>query len=214
MNLDGAGTNALDKPFSAACARNRDPILGVLRTQFADRRRVLEIGSGTGQHAAYFAVALPQLIWQATDRAENLAGIRAWLAENPLSNAPSPLEFDIGRDAAPRTSAAAAVRYDAAFSANTLHIMSWPEVERLFALLPSLLTADAKLAIYGPYNYDGKYTSASNADFDRSLRAHAPHMGIRDVAAVDALAGAAGFDLLADAAMPANNRCRVWLRTR
>jgi hypothetical protein len=201
------------KPYSAPCERNRDPILAVLRAQFADRRNVLEIGSGTGQHAAYFAAALPQLTWQASDRAENLPGIRTWLDEGSLSNAPPPLEFDVGSDAAPRA-VASGRRYDAVFSANTLHIMAWNEIERLFALLPALTTADAKLAIYGPFNYDGRYTSVSNADFDRSLRERAPHMGIRDVAAVDALARAAGFDLLEDAEMPANNRCRVWQRTR
>jgi hypothetical protein len=202
------------KPSSAACERNRDPILAVLRVQFADRRNVLEIGSGTGQHAAYFAAALPQLTWQASDRAENLPGIRAWLDDGPLSNAPPPLEFDVGRDAGPRATPVPPIRYDAVFSANTLHIMAWNEIERLFALLPALTTGAAKLAIYGPFNYDGRYTSISNADFDRSLRERAPHMGIRDVAAVDALARAAGFDLLVDAEMPANNRCRVWQRSR
>src|SRR5262249_9106802 len=120
--------------------------------------------------------------------------------------------FDVGRDAAPQAATTAALRYDAAFSANTLRIMAWPEIERLFGLLPALTTADAKLAIYGPFNYAGKYTSISNADFDCSLREHAPHMGIRDVAAVDALAHGAGFELLTDVEMPANNRFRVWQR--
>jgi len=211
-----------DKPFSAACERNREPILDVLRKYFADRRRVLEIGSGTGQHAAYFSAALPHLLWQASDRSENLPGIRQWLAEaaapghssppRHLGSCPAPLEFDVARHSTPL--GAERLGYDAVFSANTLHIMSWPEVESLFARLPLLTSADATVVIYGPFNYDGEYTSASNAAFDRSLRLHAPHMGIRDVAAVDALAAAAGFDLLDDAAMPANNRCRVWRRMR
>lgn len=206
-----------DKPFSAACERNREPILEVLRKYFVDRRRVLEIGSGTGQHAAYFSAALPHLSWQASDRAENLPGIRQWLAEAPSGppaahGHPSPLEFDVARHAAPL--GAERLDYDAVFSANTLHIMSWNEVEGLFARLPALTGGDAIVVIYGPFNYAGEFTSASNAAFDRSLRLHAPHMGIRDVAAVDALAAAAGFELLDDVAMPANNRCRVWRRMR
>jgi hypothetical protein len=197
-----------DKPFSAACARNSDPILEVLRRHFADRRRVLEIGSGTGQHAVHFAAALPQLIWQTSDRGENLPGIRMWLDDGALANTPAPLPLDVTQRSWPPS------RYDALFSANTLHIMSWGEVEAMFAALPAMAGADAKLVIYGPFNYDGQFTSASNAAFDASLKQHAPHMGIRDAAAVDALAKAAGFDLIDDIAMPANNRCRIWQRRR
>jgi cyclopropane fatty-acyl-phospholipid synthase-like methyltransferase len=194
------------KPYSAACERNREPILGVLRTHFADRRRVLEIGSGTGQHAAYLAAHLPQLTWQASDRAGNLPGIRQWLDEAALPNTPAPLVLDVSRGPWPRA------RFDAMFSANTLHIMAWTEVQALFAALPAIADDDAKLAIYGPFNYGGRYSSASNAEFDRSLKAQAPHMGIRDFADVDQLARAAGFALVEDAAMPANNRCLVWQR--
>jgi SAM-dependent methyltransferase len=200
-------------PFSAACERNKDPILEVLRICFANVERVLEIGSGTGQHAVHFAAALPHLVWQASDRAENLPGIRLWLDEARLANALPPLEFDVDQPRSPgdvRTG----IRYDACFSANTLHIMSWPEVEKLFGALPEMTTHDARLVIYGPFNYGGRYTSVSNADFDRSLKERALHMGIRDVSAVDALAHGAGFDLIDDVAMPANNRCRVWQRSR
>jgi cyclopropane fatty-acyl-phospholipid synthase-like methyltransferase len=210
------------KPFSAACERNRDPILQVLRSYFSDRSHVLEIGSGTGQHAVHFAAALPHLVWQTSDRSENLPGIRAWLDEAGLLNTPGPLEFDVAvnvESVAPGTKESSASsmtdsarRYDAIFSANTLHIMSWPEVAQLFARLPALVTADAKLAIYGPFNYDGSHTSASNAAFDESLKAAAPHMGIRDAADVDVLARGAGFELVDDIAMPANNRCRFWQR--
>jgi hypothetical protein len=194
----------MDKPYAPACDRNREPILGVLRRHFGDRRSLLEIGSGTGQHAVYFAAALPQLRWQTSDREENLAGIRLWLDEAALPNTPPPIAFDAAVDALP------GARYDAVFTANTLHIMSWPEVERMFARLPALTGAGAKLAIYGPFNYHGRFTSDSNAAFDASLRARAPHMGIRDFEAVDALARVSGFSLLADEAMPANNRCLVW----
>ncbi len=205
-----------EKPFSPASERNRDPILSVLRAHFADRRRVLEIGSGTGQHAVYFAEALPWLVWQASDREENLPGIQMWLDEAALPNTPAPLEFEVAAQQTPSSpadiSGIEAPRYDAIFSANTLHIMSWPEVEKLFAALPELTTADAKLAIYGPFNYNGQFTSASNAAFDQSLKLRVPHMGIRDFEQVNRLAQSAGFGLLEDVVMPANNRCLIWQR--
>jgi len=202
-------TCAMDeKPFAPACERNRDPILSVLRAHFSDRAHVLEIGSGTGQHAVHFAAAMPSLVWQTSDRIENLPGIRAWLADANLPNTPPPIELDVATGDWPTT------RYDAIFSANTLHIMSWPEVETLFAALPGITTAEAKLAIYGPFNRDGAYTSASNAAFDESLKQRAPHMGIRDIEAVDRLAREAGFAMIDDAPMPANNRTLVWQRQR
>jgi cyclopropane fatty-acyl-phospholipid synthase-like methyltransferase len=195
-----------DKPFAPACERNRDPILSVLRAHFADRTRVLEVGSGTGQHAVHFAAALPHVVWQASDVSENLPGIRMWLDEANLPNTPAPIELDVASAAWPKGP------YDALFSANTLHIMSWPEVEQFFAHLAGLATPDAKLAIYGPFNDHGKFTSASNAAFDKSLKARAPHMGIRDRDAVDALARKAGFALIDDCEMPANNRTLIWQR--
>lgn len=195
----------MEKPHSPACERNREPILAVLREHFADRRRVLEIGSGSGQHAVHFAAALPQLSWQSSDRAENLPGIRAWLDEAVLPNTPAPLEFDV-------VGAWPSGRFDAVFSANTLHIMAWHEVERLFARLPTITTDDAILIIYGPFNDQGRYSSDSNAAFDQWLQARGAHMAIRDAEAVDMLATRAGFVLIDDIAMPANNRCRVWRR--
>lgn len=193
-----------EKPFSPACERNRDPILEVLRVHFATRRNVLEIGSGSGQHAVHFAAALPHLCWQASDRAEHLPGIRLWLDEAGLANTPAPLELDVATHAWPAT------RFDAVFSANTLHIMAWTEVECLFTRLPSVLGADGVLALYGPFNRDGRFTSASNAAFDASLKRHSPHMGIRDLEAVDALANGAGLRCVAEHALPANNCCVVW----
>ena len=195
----------MDKPFAPACERNREPILQVLREAFMQSARVLEIGSGTGQHAVHFAAAMHWLQWQTSDRAMHLPGIRQWLDEAALPNTPTPIELDVA-------GAWPSARYDAVFSANTLHIMGWLEVERLFARLPGVTTDDAVLAIYGPFNRDGDFTSPSNAAFDRSLKSRDPRMGLRDAAAVDALARAAGFELLADHAMPANNRCRVWRR--
>lgn len=196
-----------DKPYSPASERNREPILAILRTWFVDRQRVLEIGSGTGQHAVHFAAALPHLVWQSSDRAENLAGIRQWLDEAALLNTPLPLELDVTRTWP-------LDRFDAIFSANTLHIMAWPEVEHMFKALPSITTDDARVAIYGPFNIDGRFTSESNASFDRDLKMRGAHMGIRDAADVDALAADVGFDLIEDMAMPANNRLRLWKRRR
>jgi cyclopropane fatty-acyl-phospholipid synthase-like methyltransferase len=195
-----------EKPYSAACERNRDPILVVLREHFADRKHVLEIGSGTGQHAVYFAAALPQLIWQCSDRAKNHEGIRAWLDEAALPNTPPPLALDVN-DQWPDQ------QYDAVFGANMLHIMSWAEVEKLFAQLARVMAPDARLLIYGPFNYEGQFTSASNAQFEQVLKGWGAHMGIRDFEAVDALARSIGLRLLEDRAMPANNRCLVWSRS-
>ena len=193
------------KPYSDACERNRDPILAVLRDHFADRHRVLEIGSGTGQHAVHFAAALPQLTWQTSDLAPGLAGIRLWLEEAGLSNLPPPIALDV-------TGPWPDTRFDAVFSANTLHIMGWPEVRALFEALPAVLTDDAVLAVYGPFNYDGRFTSDSNAAFDEWLKQRSAHSRIRDFAAVDELARSIGFYLVEDRAMPANNRTLIWKR--
>ena len=195
-----------DKPFAESCVQNRDPILAVLAPLFADRQRVLEIGSGTGQHAVYFAAALPHLVWQTADVVAHHAGIRAWLDEAQLANALPPLALDVNDDAWHGG------RYDAVFSANTLHIMSWPEVERFFAGVGVVLEAGGVLAVYGPFNYGGAYTSESNARFDAWLKARDPASGVRDFEAVDALARAHGLLLEQDVAMPANNRSLVWRR--
>lgn len=193
----------MEKPHAPSCEKNRQPILEVLAEHFADRQRVLEIGSGTGQHAIFFAEQLPHLLWQTSDRAENLPGISAWLNEAARPNTPPPLELDVG-------GSWPAQRYDAVFSANTLHIMAWSAVELFFDRLPDVLTADARLCIYGPFNYGGRFTSDSNAAFDLWLKDKAPHQGIRDFEAVDALARRAGLNLREDRAMPSNNRCLIW----
>jgi len=195
----------MDKPYAPACDRNRDPILAVLRDHFASRRRVLEIGSGTGQHAVHFAAALTHLTWQTSDRASNLAGIRLWLGEARLPNTPPPLELDVNGSWPDR-------RFDAIFCANTLHIMGWNDVVRLFEALARALEPDAMVAVYGPFNYAGRFTSDSNAAFDAHLKREDPRQGIRSFEDVDALARGAGFSLVEDRAMPANNRTLVWHR--
>ena len=199
----------VDKPFSPSCERNRDPILALLREHFADRRHVLEIGSGTGQHAVYFAAAMPWLRWQCSDLAEHLPGIRMWLDAAGLANTPAPIALDV-RGVWPSPGVDAP--FDAVFSANSLHIMGWPEVQAFFAGIDSVLANDATLAVYGPFNYGGEYTSDSNREFDGWLKARDPRSGIRDFEAVDALARGIGLSLVADVAMPANNRTLAWRR--
>lgn len=203
----------MPKPFAPASERNRGPILEVLQPYFADRRRVLEIGSGTGQHAVHFAAAMPQLRWQCSDRPAYLSGIRQWLGEAALPNTLEPLALDANDADEVWAALGQRQRFDAVFSANTLHIMSWPEVEHCFAQLPLLLEENAKLAVYGPFNYGGRFTSPSNAEFDAGLKADKPWRGIRDFEAVHALAEAIGFRLVEDRAMPANNRCLLWQRS-
>ena len=193
----------MDKPFSPACERNREPILAVLHGRFADRSRVLEIGSGSGQHAVHFAAAMPHLVWQTSDVPAHLPGIRQWLAEARLPNTPPPQAFDVN-------GVWPAGRFDAVFSANTLHIMAWHEVVLLFEGLHKVMSPGALLVVYGPFNEGGQYSSASNAAFDAALRADDPQRGIRDIEAVDALAHAAGLLRVDDQPMPANNRCISW----
>ena len=205
--MRGAREMNTSKPYSSACERNRDPILAVLRQHFADRRHVLEIGSGTGQHAAYFAAALPHLTWQTSDVADNLPGIRLWLGDAALANTPGPLVFDVNDQEAPSGA------FDAVYSANTLHIMGWPDVQRMFDHLAAFPARDLKLAIYGPFNRNGRFTSESNAAFDASLKARDGRMGIRDLEDIDALARAAGLERIADVPMPANNYTIVWRRS-
>ncbi len=200
------------KPCSPASERNRDPILQVLRRHFADRGRVLEIGSGTGQHAVHFAAAMPWLTWQCSDVAENLPGIGMWLDEAKLANTPAAIELDVGVASA-LTLERQISAFDAIFSANTLHIMGWAQVQAFFSLVGQRLDDGGVLVVYGPFNYGGDYTSESNRQFDAWLKARDAASGIRDFEAVDALARDAGLRLVEDVAMPANNRCLVWRKS-
>lgn len=200
-----AGAGAL--PFSPACERNRAPILDVLREHLPAPARVLEIGGGTGQHAEFFAAHLPHLHWQSSDRTDYLPGLATRIARTALPNLPAPIELDVAR-----RELWPAQRFNAVFSANTLHIMGWDEVEQFFALAGAVLETAAVLIVYGPFNYGGRFTSDSNAAFDAQLRATDPKRGIRGFEAVDTLARGQGFALAADIAMPANNRSLVWQR--
>lgn len=192
------------KPFAEACEQNKDPILAVIRDQFADCRTILEIGSGTGQHAVYFAAQLPRLHWQPSDVADNLPGIRQWLNEDGGDNLADPLLLDVS------TSQWPAGPYDGVFSANSVHIMSWPQVEATFAGVGEVLRASGRFCLYGPFKYSGVHTSESNARFDVFLRQRDPASGVRDIEDLKQLAEAAGLALVEDVEMPVNNRILVW----
>jgi cyclopropane fatty-acyl-phospholipid synthase-like methyltransferase len=192
---------------SEAAERNKAPILAILSHALAHSRRVLEIGSGTGQHAVHFAAHLPHLTWQPTDRGEYLEGLQARIAREGASNLRPALELDV------RALPWQVEPVDAVFTANTLHIMSWSAVEDLFRGVGAVLLAPAVLCIYGPFRYKGQYTSASNAEFDRYLRARDPDSGIRDFTDVNTLSSQQGLHLLADHSMPANNQLLIWHKT-
>lgn len=196
------------KPFSQACENNKAPILAVLQRVFTDPITVWEIATGTGQHAVYFAGALPQLIWQPTDLAPNLSGMSLWFDEAGLNNILPPLTLDVRDDPWPCDS------LEAVFTANSLHIMSWEEVETLFNRLDRYLLPGAVFCSYGPYNVGGEYTSESNARFDVWLKTQNPLSAIRDLDALGRLADAAGIDLLEDNAMPANNKLLIWRKRK
>jgi cyclopropane fatty-acyl-phospholipid synthase-like methyltransferase len=194
-------------PFSEACERNKDPILSVLRGALAHGREVLEIGSGTGQHALHFVRHLPHLHWQPSETVENLAALRARIAaDGGPANLLAPVLLDV------RVHPWPVADVDAVFSANTLHIMSWQAVHDFFRGVGRVLKSEGVLAVYGPFRYAGRYTSESNAAFDRYLQERDPLSGIRDFEAVDALARKEGLQLDSDHDMPAHNRTLVWRR--
>lgn len=192
------------KPRSEACERNRDPILTVLRQWLLVPGTVLEIGAGTGQHAAYFAAHLSHLAWQPTDREENLEGIRQWVAEADAPNLREPLQMNVMDPAWAMTVA------EYVYSANTAHIMSWTEVEAMFEGVGKLLAPKGLFCLYGPFNRNGEFTSESNRDFDAMLRQRDPVMGIRDDQALIALGRRCGLKFVADNSMPARNRLLIW----
>ena len=194
------------KEYSEACDQNRAPILAAIRDVFGSARQVLEIGSGTGQHAIYFGRHLPHLQWQTSDLPASHASINAWINEAGLANVHAPFALDVATGPWPD------VTYDGIFSANTTHIMSWPMVESLFAGVAPLLAPGASFCLYGPFNYNNAYTSPSNERFDAWLKDRNPESGIRNFQDLDALAMNHGLQLSADNEMPANNRLLVWTR--
>ncbi len=198
-------------PFSAACERNRTPILAVLRNALRDCHEVLEIGSGTGQHAVHFAAALPALHWQPSERADALPGLRARVALEGSANLRAPFELDLAEASWP-AGPGGGPQWDAAFTANTLHIVAPPLVESFFGGVGTALAPQARLAVYGPFRYGGRFTTDSNAQFDAGLKQRDPDSGVRDVEWIHVLAAAQGFALMTDYPMPAHNQLLVWQR--
>ena len=194
------------RPCAPASARNAAPILGVLRHELRGRSSVFEIGSGTGQHAVTFAAALPGVTWQTSDLVQSHDGIRAWIEEAGHVNVLPPVEFDVLSASVP------AVVYDAVFSANTAHIMSYAAVRRMFTLAGAMLRPEGVFCLYGPFSRGGRFSTASNEAFDALLRVRNPEMGIRDLDDLEVLAGASGMVLARSYAMPANNYLIVWSR--
>ncbi len=194
------------KRFSEACNRNQAPILAVLKEVLPDTGRVLEIGSGTGQHAAYFSRSLPDLAWQPSDLAEALPSIEAWREESGAPNLNPPMVIDLlGNNDTPS-------RVDAIVCINTAHIVAWIGVERLFSIAANILEPKGVLYFYGPYRYPDHALEPSNVAFDRWLKEQNSVSGIRDYAAVESLAESNGFILGGDRSMPSNNRSIWWVR--
>ena len=195
---------SLNKPYADSCDQNRDVILSVLKRTFVDPGLVLEIGSGTGQHAVFFAENMSHCQRQPSDRMEYLSGIQAWVDEADQDNILEIVHLDVTMPNWP------VAQVDYVYSANSVHIMSWVAAQALFAGLKSVLKSGGLFALYGPFNYAGAYTSASNERFDQWLKQRDPQSGIRDFEALDKLAAQSGMSLRDDVEMPANNRILVW----
>ena len=194
------------KPYSESCERNQAPILKILQETLTNQQCVLEIASGTGQHAVYFGRALPHISWQTSELAQNHEGILAWLNEIKLPNVLSPIAINVNDAKWPIGIV------DTVFNANTVHIISWPEVERMFAGIARVLNASGILCLYGPFKYEGKFTSESNARFDALLRSRNRNSGVRDFEAINRLAETHGLFLMRDVSMPSYNQTLVWQR--
>lgn len=194
--------------FSAACERNRDPILEVLREELPERGTVLEVASGTGMHAVYFAARLPHVTWQPSDADDAaLESVAAWREAEPSENLLPPVRLDV---LAPQWPVDAA---DAIFNANMIHISPWPCTQGLLEGAARLLPAGGPLILYGPYRVGGEHTAPSNARFDASLRARDPRWGVRDLDVVAQVAAEAGFTHERVVPMPANNMIVVFRRS-
>jgi cyclopropane fatty-acyl-phospholipid synthase-like methyltransferase len=192
------------KPCAESSEQNWRPILATISPLLQSCKTVLEIGSGTGQHAVYFSEQLPHLMWQCSDRLENHEAINLWIDDAAIGNVLRPIELDTLSNTWPDRS------YDGVFSANTVHIMNWQAVAAMFAGVGKCLESAGMFLLYGPFNYDGQYTSESNGRFDQWLKERDPQSGVRDFEALDKLASQAGLKLVEDYQMPANNRLLYW----
>lgn len=195
--------NVMNKPYSESCDQNREPILSVLKPLLSTHQTVLEIGSGTGQHAVYFAKHMPHLNWLTSDCKPYLQGIKLWVDESALDNVKPPFELDV-------TTVWPDISADCIFTANSIHIMSNDDVIELFNGVGHCLTGGGLFICYGPFNYNQSYTSESNARFDIWLKTRDKNSGIKHFETISELASRAGLNLINDLEMPANNRILVW----
>ena len=194
------------KQYSAACDQNKDSILKVIKPLLLNAKSVLEVGSGTGQHCVYFAKELPHLTWQASDQSMYLPSVNAWIDDAKLANTPKEIELNVDLNW-PED------KYQAIYSANTVHIMSWEMVLNFFKGVGQVLDKGGVFILYGPFNYNGEYTSANNANFDLWLKDQNPLSAIRDFESLDELAKLHNLILTDDIEMPANNRVLVWKKS-
>jgi SAM-dependent methyltransferase len=192
-------------PFAEACERNKEPILGWLLRLLPGRGRVLEIGSGTGQHVVHFAPRFARLSWQPSERRELLPGLNARIRSEGCANVLPAFELDVFGAWPDR-------EYAALYSANTAHILSWQGVCAMFAGVGRRLSSTGPFCLYGPFNIGGRFTSASNGAFDKALRERDPEMGLRDAEALDSLARDHQMALQECIRMPANNLLLVFRR--
>ncbi|HXH75657.1 MAG TPA: DUF938 domain-containing protein [Bacteriovoracaceae bacterium] len=199
----------MDKPFSAASERNQGPILQILK-QFITKtdQRLLEVGAGTGQHAVYFAPEFPWMEWHPTDLSRNFLGMQQWFNEARIPTIQKPVRLDVNTDDFPK------VKFDVVYTANTLHIMHWKECKSFFKLLGHRLREGSRVFIYGPFKYDGQFTSSSNEEFDQQLKSRDPLSGIRSFEDVNGAMIKNGFELILDEDMPANNQMLVYSRLK
>jgi cyclopropane fatty-acyl-phospholipid synthase-like methyltransferase len=195
------------KPFAESSEQNKQDILAIIQPLFSKLKRVLEIASGTGQHAVYFSQVMPHLNWQPSDLDSALPGIQNWVNESGLENLNQPIALDVSSINWPQQT------FDAIFSANSLHIMSQQHVKDLFSNVGHLLNANGLITVYGPFNYHGQFSSESNRHFDGWLKSRNPNSGIKEFEWCNELAESAGFKLIEDYEMPQNNRILVWQKT-
>lgn len=186
-------------PFSPACERNKHPIWEVLRQALPHSGTVLEIGSGTGQHVVYFAAQRPELTWQPSDRPDYMPGLKQRLQLEGSGNILAPVTLDVLEQWPEQV-------FEAVYSANTAHIMSWEAVCAMFAGAALRLRPGGVFLLYGPFNEDGKFTAPSNAAFDAQLRREHPQMGLRDLEAMESLAADHHMSLKNRFHLPANNQ--------
>ena len=192
-------------PTSVSCQKNRDPIVKELARIFKKTSKVLEIGSGTGQHAVWFAPRLPWLDWQPSDLENHQDDINKWLRSYPAPNLRKPIVLDVG-SVWPKTC------YDAIFSANTSHILSWENVEYMITGAASMLPKNGIFCLYGPFKIRDMDMAPGNAAFDKKLKVSSPKRGLRHVEMIDKIATSSGLQMTENVSMPENNRILSWIK--